>query len=143
MVTRKQVVELVAAPTESTAVQVPRALIASVFAAAVDVGGYTVLVKLAGWNPLFAATLTYLLGGVVQYVLCSIWVFPASPQSVAFGFAAFTVLSLVGLGITNATIFALYNLAHLDPVAAKIVALGLAFCWNFLSRKYWLFKAKN
>jgi putative flippase GtrA len=128
------------APAEGTLLQVPRALVASVIAAALDMGVLVLLVSGAGWHPLPAATLSYLLGAGLQYVLCAVWVFPAAPQSAAQGFAAFTILSLVGLGITWLTIALLHDLAHFNYALAKVVALGLAFTWNFLSRKYWIFK---
>jgi hypothetical protein len=93
---------LLAAPTEKVVLQVPRALVASVLAAAVDVGLLIGLKEGAGWDPVVAAVVSYLVGGVVQYLLCACWVFPNSPQSVAVGFAAFTFLSLVGLAMTAA-----------------------------------------
>jgi putative flippase GtrA len=127
-------------PVEHTLLQVPRALVASVLAAALDVGFLVLLVETAGWHPLPAATVSYLLGGVLQYVLCAVWVFPAAPQSAALGFTAFTLLSLVGLGITWATIAVLHDTAHLNYALAKVAALGLAFAWNFLSRKYLIFR---
>jgi putative flippase GtrA len=129
-----------AGPVENTLLQVPRALVASVLAAALDMGVLVLLVEGAGWQPLLAATVSYLLGGVLQYVLCAIWVFPAAPQSTAVGFTAFTVLSLVGLGITWITIALVHDAAHVNYALAKVAALGLAFVWNFLSRKYLIFR---
>ncbi|MFO0965395.1 MAG: GtrA family protein [Gemmataceae bacterium] len=127
-------------PVESVFAQVPRALVASGLAALVDVGVLMALVELCDWHPAPASVVAYLIGGVLQYVLCSIWVFPNAPRSVASGFAAFTVLSLVGLLITWATIAALFDWGRLHYGFAKVVALGFAFAWNFLSRKYLLFK---
>jgi putative flippase GtrA len=131
------------APVESTLLQVPRALAASCLAAAVDVACYVLLVKSAGLPVLPAATLSYLLGALLQYLLCSFWVFPASPQSAPAGFASFTLLSLVGLGITWVTLAVFHDLAHVNYLVAKVTALGLAFAWNFLSRKYLLFSAST
>jgi putative flippase GtrA len=136
-----RMVGLLTSPTEKLLLQVPRALVASALAAAVDCGVLIALVSGAGWNPVLAAVVSYLVGGVVQYVLCACWVFPAAPQSVTVGFAAFTFLSLVGLAITWATMAAC-DWAQINYLLAKIAALGLAFSWNFLSRKFWLFKAR-
>jgi putative flippase GtrA len=138
--TKPLVFRLVADSTENVILQVPRALVVSVLAAALDFGLLVLLVEGAGWSPQAAAVVSYLVGGVLQYVLCAVWVFPAAPQNVATGFAAFTFLSLVGLAITWATIAGLHDLAHVNYAVAKVVALGLAFTWNFLSRKYFLFK---
>ncbi len=123
--------------------QVPRALIVSALAAALDFGLLVVFVEFAGWNLLWAAALSYSLGGVLQYVLCAIWVFPAAPKSVVLGFTALTLLSLVGLAITWATIVVLSDLAGIHYALAKVVALALSFCWNFLSRKRWIFHSRR
>ena len=141
MGTRAQVIAWLAAPVEHTILQVPRALIASGLAAALDMGTLVTLVEWAGWNPLPAAVIGYLLGGVLQYVLCAVWVFPAAPQRVSVGFAAFTLLSLVGLGGTWATMALLYDVVGVNYALAKVAALGLTFFWNFCSRKFWLFRS--
>ena len=140
MSTKKLCAHLFVESAENLVVQVPRALIASGLAAVLDFCILVVLVERAGWNAQSAAVAGYLIGGVLQYVLCALWVFPAAPQTVTTGFAAFTFLSLVGLGITWATMAGLHDGLHLNYALTKVVALGLAFAWNFLSRKYWLFK---
>jgi putative flippase GtrA len=127
-------------PTNSLLHQIPRALIVSGFAAALDVGILVLLVELLGWAPVVAGILSYLLGGVLQYVLSSVWVFPNSPKNLVIGFTAFSVLSLVGLAITSGTIYVMYDLLSVHYLIAKGLALMLAFTWNFLSRRYWLFK---
>ena len=123
-------------PDDSLLVQVPRALAVSVLAAVLDCALLVFLAHLAGWERVPAAIVGYLTGAVVQYFLCSRWVFPGAPQSAATGFTAFLVLSLFGLVITWMTMAVL---AKVPLSVAKIVALGLAFSWNFLSRKYLLF----
>lgn len=129
-------------PVESVFAQVPRALAASVLAAILDMGVLIALVEYLGWHPAPASVVGYLVGGVLQYVLCSIWVFPNAPKGAAAGFLAFTVLSLVGLAITWLTIVILADWAQVHYSLAKIVALGNAFVWNFMSRKYLLFRAR-
>lgn len=129
-------------PVESMALQVPRALAVSVLALGVDFAIYA-LCLLAGMPALLAALVGYLAGGVLQYVLCSVWVFSTSLKNDALGFVAFSVLSLVGLGITELVILVVHDWAGMHPYPAKFAAVGLAFSWNFLSRKYLLFRAAN
>jgi putative flippase GtrA len=143
LIPKKSLHRLLVAPVEGTLLQLPRALVASAFAAVLDMIVLVLLVQAAGWHPLFAVTVSYLLGGVVQYVLSALWVFPGAPRSVSLGFLAFTLLSLGGLVITWLTMFCLYDLIHVHYAAAKVVALGLAFCWNFFSRKYLLFRPEE
>jgi len=136
----RQMRQWVAAPVESTLLQVPRALVVSVFALLVDVGIYEGLIRGLGFHAVPAAVVGYLAGGVLQYVLCTLWVFPASPGNHATGFAAFTLLSLVGLGLTCVVVYVLHDLGQINEFVAKIAAVGLAFAWNFLSRKFLLFR---
>ncbi len=134
--------QLIADPVESIALQVPRALVVSVFALALDFAIYAGLLYV-GMPALLAALIGYLAGGVVQYVLCSLWVFSTSLKNDAVGFVAFSILSLVGLGITEIVIWLLHDWLGIHPYPAKIAAVGLAFTWNFLSRKYLLFRAQG
>jgi putative flippase GtrA len=130
----------VTTPVESTLLQVPRALIVSVLALIVDAGLYALLIEQLGLPAVTANAISYLAGGVVQYVLCTLWVFPDAPGNHATGFAAFTVLSLVGLALSCAVIYALHDLGHLNEMVAKLASVGVAFTWNFLSRKFLLFR---
>ena len=142
MSTARQIVQWATVPTDHAALQVPRALVVSVLAAALDFGVLVLLVEHFEWSPVLAAVLSYLLGGVLQYALCACWVFPAAPRSLTVGIVAFTLLSLVGLGITWATIELVHEQLGVNYLLAKFVALGLAFAWNFLSRKYLLFGSR-
>ena len=128
------------APVESTVLQVPRALIASCFAALLDLTCLVLLVEKFAVHPAPAAVLAYLPGVLLQYLLCRYWVFPLTtdPNS---GFIVFTLFALVGLGITWAVLATLCDMGGMPYLLAKIAALGLAFSWNFLSRKLLLFRA--
>lgn len=138
--TKETLVKLAVAPTERTIIQIPRAVLASLPAGAVDFGALVAMVQFLGWNAVFAAVVSYVLGGVVQYVLCAVWVFPTAPRNAVLGFTAFTLLSLVGLGITGASMTLFHSIIGLHYALAKMISLALAFCWNFTSRKYLLFR---
>jgi len=130
----------ITAPVENIFLQVPRALVVSVLALGIDFGIYAACLYV-GMPALLAALIGYLAGGVLQYVLCSWWVFSTTLKNDALGFVAFSILSLVGLGITELVILIVHDWIGVHPYPAKIAAVGLAFAWNFLSRKYLLFRA--
>lgn len=139
----QRVIRWIIAPVEHVALQVPRALIVSAAAAALDVGVLALLVESAHLPAVAAATISYLLGGVLQYVLCTIWVFSISPGNALVSFITFSLLSLVGLAITDGAIWALHTRLGWHYLLGKIVALFLAFCWNFASRKYLIFRDRR
>jgi len=133
----------IADPVESIFLQVPRALAASVLALIVDFAILEFCVRVVGLPAVLSAIIGYLAGGVLQYVLCSMWVFSTSLKSDAMGFLAFTILSLVGLGITWVAFLVGHDYAGMPIEIVKGGAVGLAFTWNFLSRKYLLFRAES
>lgn len=131
-------------PSRSLWIQVPRALVVSVLAALLDVALLALLVELLGWRPLSAATVSYLAGGVVQYVLSRSWVFYAqAARHLLLHFLAFQLLSLVGLGITWALLWVSVEGFGINYLIGKALALCLAFGWNFGSRRGWLFRPKS
>lgn len=136
--------ELVLEPTEKTPIQIPRALIVSVAAAVIDVSLYTGLYKYGNLIPEIAAVISYLCGGIVQWYGCSRWVFKDkrdARQKEGFkDIVFFYLLSLIGLLITVAVIYIVHRQLMYHPLPAKIVALGIAFVWNFLSRKFLIFE---
>ena len=138
--TSRQVFTVCFSPTRSLALQVPRALVVSALAAFVHTLLYSLMVKIGGWDTVYANTLGYLLGGVIQYVLSLVWVFSTRVENHSLKFLTFLLLSLVGLGISSGTIWLVNKQLGFDPLLAIIPALGLAFCWNFTSRKYLLFR---
>ncbi len=139
----QQLKHWIVGPVESVFLQVPRALAASALALVVDFAILELCVHVVGMPAVPSAVIGYLVGGALQYVLCSLWVFSTSLKSDAMGFAAFTILSLVGLGITWIVMAIAHDWAGLPVEIAKGGAVGLAFAWNFLSRKYLLFRASK
>lgn len=137
-----KLIQIFAAPAQNVYLQVPRALAVSVLALAVDFALLELCVHVLGLSAIPASVLGYLAGGVLQYVLCSYWVFSTAPhvKSDAVGFAAFMMLCLVGLGITWLVMLLAHDQAGWPVELAKGIAVSLAFTWNFLSRKYLLFR---
>jgi putative flippase GtrA len=115
--------------------------VASVLALGVDFFILELCVRALSVPAVPSAVAGYLAGCVLQYVLCSVWVFSTSAKGDAAGFVAFILLSLVGLGITWIVIALGHEWAGLPLEIAKGGAVTLAFAWNFLSRKYLLFRA--
>jgi putative flippase GtrA len=121
----------------------PRALVVSILAMFVNVAVMCLMVDLAHFDARLANVVGYLAGGVLQYVACSVWVFPNAPRNVAIGFVAFTVLSLGGLAISTLTIHLLHNQWGIPWKLVMVVAFGLTFNWNFFTRKFFLFQPEG
>lgn len=91
---------------------------------------------------LWAATLGFLLGAATSYLLSVRWVFrhrrlAAFPKA---EFAAFAAVGVAGLGLNNMAIYVAIEHAGLGLLAAKAVAAGMTFSFNFVLRKWGLFR---
>lgn len=97
-------------------------------AAIVDVGGFVLLTG-AGVTVLPAATASFVVAAVVNYLLTSRFVF--AEQANRRRFTLFFAVALLGLAINvGVTYFAAVQLG-LPPALAKIAGVGTAFLVNF------------
>jgi putative flippase GtrA len=113
---------------------------ASGVALLVDVTVLAVLVKRAYWPLLAAASLAFIAGATVAYLLSVKFVFrhrqvPRRPLE--FGY--FVGLGLVGLAVNDAMLFVAVSGAGLGLVVAKVLAAGATFATNFTLRRQMLF----
>ena len=117
-----------------------RYLAVSGVALAVDTAGLLLAANFVHY--LWAATFGFLLGATTSYLLSVRWVFrhrrlAAFPRT---EFAAFAGVGGVGLGVNNLAIYAAVEHAGLGLLAAKAVAALLTFSFNFVLRKWGLFR---
>jgi putative flippase GtrA len=111
-------------------------------AACVDIGLFTLFARQLAlpYQPVGAAT--FLLATLVNYVLSIRYVFHSGRN---FGrrweIAMVYVVSAVGLGLNAAILWLGVEVARLDLLAAKLVATGTVFFWNYLSRRLLVFGA--
>ncbi len=106
----------------------------------VDFATLVVLYRYCGLHYLAAATVGSLFGLATIYTCSVLWVFnERTVKNPVLEFAVFAVLGVVGMGVTLVVMFLGVDLIGLDVAPAKIVAAGVAFVWNFGSRKLLLF----
>lgn len=114
----------------------------SMAALAVDLTLFSFLLRLAGLPWSLAATLAFVAGVFTAYWLSIRFVFrnrrlAHAPRS---EFVAFTMIGLVGLGITQMVLWAGIEHYHTNPEFTKLVAAGVTFLSNFVMRKLMLFR---
>lgn len=119
--------------------QASRYLVTGSLAAVVDVGVFALLLS-GGLSIPLAATLSFAAASVANYWLTSRFVFQARRS--AAGYVKFLVFALMGLGlnVTLTTLLSMYT--PLVPVAAKIVAIGISFVFNFTVNSLFVFRAE-
>lgn len=132
--------KLFVAKTENSLVQFIRYGFVSGAALVVDFGGMVLLKEAFHVNYLVAATISFTLGLIVNYLLSLIWVFEKSKYSRGKEFSIFAAIGVCGLVINDIVIWLLTSKFGIFYVLSKLVATVLTFLWNFSARKFLLFK---
>jgi len=113
---------------------------ASVFALAVDLGLLWTLVNRFVWGYLPAATVAFLGGAIVAYLLSVKWAF--REHRLASGhteFAGFVLIGGVGLAVNAGVMTLAVRYFGLHYIIAKCVAAVFTFTCNFVARRQILF----
>jgi putative flippase GtrA len=114
---------------------------ASAVAFVVDYGVLLALTHYAGWHYLAAATLSFVLGATVAYVLSVRFVFHAHRlHNRKLEFTSFVLLGLVGVAINLLVLYIMTGRLGIDVAYAKPVVACFTFGANFALRRQLLFR---
>lgn len=114
--------------------------LASAVALAVDLALLETLVNLAGWHYLPAASLAFIVGGCVAYLVSTRWVFGyrrvgSAPLELGY----FLLLGVAGLCVNAGALYVAVGAAGINLAVAKLLAAGCTFATNFALRRQVLF----
>jgi putative flippase GtrA len=126
--------------TAKVYIQFLRYGLVSVVAVSVDFGGLIVLKQYGHVDYILAASISFIAGLFVNYVLSIFWVFQNSRFTNRwYEFALFAVIGIVGLGFTDLILWVLTTGLGLFYVLSKIIATVVVYFWNFGIRKKFVF----
>jgi putative flippase GtrA len=107
----------------------------------VDFGLLYVLTDGAGLYYLLSATLSFLAGLVVNYVLSVSWVFSRRTLESRWAeFLIFAIIGVVGVGLNALFMWLFTEVVGLHYLVSKMGSAVLVFLWNFFARKLSLFR---
>ena len=103
--------------------------------------------ELVGLNPFVANTIGFVIAASTNYILNRIWTFRSHEKHVAVEYLKFILVSVIGLGINNGT---LWLTGKLLPswnddwrfYVLWIFAVGVTTLWNFFGNMLFTFKQK-
>jgi len=96
--------------------------------------------EVCGFHVLAANSLSFSAGLLVTFFFSRLWVFDKRTLKSGFAeFGAFALIGVTGLGVNNLILWAGMELGA-DYRLAKIAAASVTFFWNFLLRKYFLYR---
>lgn len=127
--------------TNNGFIQFVRYGLVSVIALVVDFGGMVLLVELLSMHYLVAATVSFIAGLIVNYLLSRAWVFTERKyNSSAKEFITFSGIGIAGLLLNNSIMWLAAEKIGIYYIFSKIIATILVFFWNFGLRKMLVFK---
>lgn len=108
----------------------------------VDYGSLWLLTEKAGLPYLWSAAIAFILGLTCNYFLSTRWVFGESKMKSAWAeFAAFALIGVIGLGLNELIMFGCTDGLGFHYMLSKIVSTVIVFFWNFLARRFLVFKS--
>ena len=139
-----RILDFVKGKNGNLGVQMFRYLLTGCTAFAADVGLLTLMTECFGRNLLLLWTaIAFSVGIVITYLLSVRWVFDnRNVDNRAAEFGIFTLIGIVGLGLTELLMWLIAEKAGLHYLPAKGITAGIVFFWNFLAKKFILFRNK-
>lgn len=110
---------------------------------AVDFCLLYVLTEYAHLHYLESATISFLVGLFVNYLVSKVWVFSESKfKKKGIEFLLFALVGLIGLGLNNLFLWLITTYLSMYYMFSKLIASVIVYLWNFLARKYLIFSTK-
>lgn len=111
-------------------------------AAPIDLGGYVVLKSAFHVYYVLAATISFTVSLIVNYLLSVAWVWTNhTGRQRHIDATIFMIIGIVGLVITDAVVYLFTDFAHSNYIISKLIAFTIVFFWSFGARR-WLFNKK-
>lgn len=127
--------------TDKLLVQFVRYFFVGGFAFVVDFGLLYILTEYAGLHYLLSATLSFIAGLLVNYIISCLWVFNGSKfKNRLVEFLFFAAIGVVGLALNDTLIWLFTDYIGTHYMFSKIVAAAMVYLWNFFARKYLVFR---
>jgi len=106
----------------------------------VDYTTLFLLTQFTGFHYLLAATAGFLLGLVINYLLCIGWIFDQRIiENPKLEFTVFALIGVTGLGLNNGIMFVATDWGGIHYLLAKLLAAACVLIFNFLLRHHFLF----
>ena len=105
------------------------------------VGHYTTLIVLVQFwrvDPVFASSLGFVVGAIINYILNYHFTFNSDKQH-SEAFTKFLIVAIIGAGINGGIMYAGVENTRINYLIVQIFATGAVLLWNFALNKAWTF----
>ncbi len=83
-------------------------------------------------NKYIANSTGFTVAATSNYILNRIWTFHSQNKQILIEYSSFILISLAGLVINNFVIFVLHGKLKMNFYLAKLIAILIVTCWNFI-----------
>lgn len=126
-----------------TFVQAVKYFIVGGFCTVLDFALLYLLTEFGGINYISASIISFMSGTVLNYFLCTFWIFKTSViEKRHHEFMYYLLITGFGLGINTLLIWSFTEFLGLYFMLSKLVATFVTYFWNFGARKYFLHTIK-
>lgn len=110
----------------------------------IDIAALNIAYRLLHANLYLATFIGFLLGSINGYLLNNAWTYQRlRKRAHTFGLVKYTVIGLIGLGLTELIIDWLAVRSGVNYNLSKLVAVAVVFFWNFFGNRWWTFQEKD
>ena len=104
--------------------------------------------EIVGLNPYLANTIGFVTAATTNYILNRIWTFRSKEKQVAVEYLKFILVSVIGLGVNNGTMWLTGKLLPdwFDDLRFYLIwvfAVGVTTMWNFFGNMLFTFRVKR
>lgn len=119
--------------------QMTKFVITGVIATAIDWAIFYILVYVVNIDPLIAQLFSFLFATWFNYWSNTKWVFNTTKNKTRRRLITeFFIISVIGLGISEAILAVLIRILHMNDMLAKVIATAVVMVFNFVTRKIFL-----
>jgi len=98
-----------------------------------------VLIEFAGIHYLISSIAGFIAGLLANYILSKRWVFKGSRAKGFGSFFTFSVIGVIGLGVTEVCMWLGVDVLELKYMVVKLFVTGVVLLWNYSARKVFVF----
>jgi len=122
------------------AIRLAKFLCVGATGACIDLGTTYLLKEKAKLNRFAASSVGFCLGVINNFFLNRVWTFEASHVPVSTQFEKFAFVSLIGLGISNLSLYIMHKRFGINFYWAKVLTTVFVVSWNFTVNLLFTFK---
>ena len=128
--------------TTNWKIQLFRYLFVGGFAFIVDYVLLYLLTKWGGFHYIISATISFIAGLIVNYIISTHWIFKKSKlNNTVIEFLVYGIIGVIGLFLNDLILYFFTDFIHYHYMISKLIAAAIVMGWNFIGRRTILFKS--